>query len=586
MATRGDAYRDERGQSGRAAAAQRDSAGAPTGARASAYAVRIADRYHLEDRISESGQSALWRAFDDILGRPVTVRTFGPGVAYAAKVVAAARAACRVPDERLARVFDAHVAADGAYIVTEWPDGENLEDLLTLGHLDVGGATRIVAEAASAIAAAHAAGIAHLRLTPRSVLWSRDAGVKIIGLGIDAALAEAGLTGTGLTGTGLSGNSLNGTGLSGSGLNGTGPSGTGLADAGPMEAARQAALPAKTSRAALADTRALARILYAGLTGYWPGPQDSVLPAAPQRDGRPYRPRQVRAGVPARIDEITCRALFEPQPRDPPPVTSPGEFAEQLREALRHEQSHAAQRAASPTTFIDGAGGGDGAGGADGFEPAQIGPRPPRSRRRARTLAAGGVLGALFVIDSALIGMTIMGASHPTHVATPAAHTQRPATIRSHQPPGRLLKPVGAQAFDPYGSGSGENSQLAPAVIDNNPSTGWHTFWYTTAHFGSLESGTGLVVDMGRSVTVTSVQVLLGPVPGANVQLRIGDSTDSLAAMGVAATADNVSGQVSMRPTAPYHGRYVLVWFTKLPPASDGGGVFQADVFNVAVHGS
>jgi hypothetical protein len=581
MVTRGDAYRDERGQNGGAAAAERDSARPPTGVMASAYAVRIADRYHLEDRISESGQSALWRAFDDTLGRPVTVRTFGPGVAYAAKVIAAARAACRVQDERLARVFDAHVAADGAYIVTEWADGENLEDLLMLGQLDVGGVTRIVAEAAGALAAAHAAGIAHLHLTPRSVLWSRDAGVKIIGLGIDAALAEVGLSGPGLSGPGLSGPGLSGpglpgTGLKGAGLPGTGVTGTGLADPEPMEAA----LPAKISTA----------ILYAGLTGYWPGPQDSVLPAAPRRDGRPYRPRQVRAGVPARIDEITCRALFEPQPRDPPPVTSPGEFAELLRGALRHEQFHSAQTAAlSSVTFVDGAvgaGGAGGGGGADGFETAQTGRPPPRSRRRARTLAAGGVLGALFVTGSVLIGMNIMGASHPTHVARQAAHTQRPDIARSHQRPSRLLKPVSAQAFDPYGNGADENSQLAPDAIDNNPSTSWHTFWYTTAHFGNLEAGTGLVVDMGSSVTITSVQVLLGPVPGGNVQLRIGDSTDSLDAMGVAATADDVSGQVSMRPTAPYHGRYVLIWFTQLPPASDGGGVFQADIFNVAVHGS
>jgi hypothetical protein len=513
----------------------------------------------------------LWRAFDDILGRPVTVRTFGPGVAYAAKVVAAARAACRVPDERLARVFDAHVAADGAYIVTEWPVGENLEDLLMLGHVDAAGATRIVAEAASALAAAHAAGIAHLRLTLRSVLWSRDAGVKITGLGIDAALAEAGLADGGLAGGGLAGG----------GLAGTGP-----ADAEPAEAAQHAAPHAKVP--ALADTRALARILYAGLTGYWPGrPQASVLPAAPQRDGRPYRPRQVRAGVPARVDEITCRALFEPQPRDPPPVTSPAEFAELLHGALRYEQSHPAQAATvSSAVFINSSVGAvDGAGDADAFEtatPAQ----PPRPRRRARTLAAGGVIGALFVIDSALIGMSIMGASHPGHVARSVAHTQHPSTAASPQLRSQLLKPAAAQAFDPYGNGSDENSQLAPDAIDADPSTAWHTFWYTTAHFGGLEPGTGLVIDMGRSVTVTRVQVLLGPAAGANVQLRIGDSTDSLAAMGVAATTDDASGQISMRPSAPYHGRYVLIWFTKLPPEAGGRGVFQADVFNVAVHGS
>ena len=56
--------------------------------------------------------------------------------------------------------------------------------------------------------------------------------------------------------------------------------------------------------------------------------------------------------------------------------------------------------------------------------------------------------------------------------------------------------------------------------------------------------------------------------------------------MGVAATADDVSGQISLRPAAAYRGRYVLIWFTKLPPQGDGRGVFQADIYDVAVHGS
>src|SRR5260370_41234539 len=151
MATRGEAYREERGQGGGATAVWRDRAGEEAGASVPAYAVRIAERCLLEDRISESGQSALWRAFDDILGRPVTVRTFGPGFAYTAQVVAAARAACRVQDERLARVFDAHVAADGGGIRPERADGGHLGHLPTSGPLDRGGATRSVAERASAL---------------------------------------------------------------------------------------------------------------------------------------------------------------------------------------------------------------------------------------------------------------------------------------------------------------------------------------------------------------------------------------------------------------------------------------------------
>jgi serine/threonine protein kinase len=607
MATRGGAYRNERGPRGGSAGSRRDSTGSAAAAGVASDATRIADRYRLEDRISESGQSTLWRAFDDALGRPVTLRTFGAGFVRAAEVVAAARAACRVQDGRLARVFDAHVAADGAYIVTEWPDGENLEDLLMMGHLDVTWATRIVAEAASALATAHAAGIAHLRLSPRSVLWSRDVGVKIIGLGIDAALAGAvaadaadvdpayvGLAGAAAvsaTPAASADKALTGTALTASvdteprGIPAAAspdaatsvaaaladPASVGIQVKAPADAGRQTVAGAESARAAaaLADTRALARVLYAALTGYWPGRRETALPAAPRRDGRPYRPRQVRAGLPARIDDITCRALFAPLPRDPIPVTSPGQLAELLRGALRPE-SRPAQVAAPPEErFMDGTYGQ---------------PPWPRSRHRARTLAAGGVLGALFVIDSALIGVSIMGAVHPTHVAGPVARTQAPPVARSHRAPTRLLIPASAQAFDPYGAGEDENNEVASAAIDGNPGTAWHTFWYTTPRFGNLKPGTGLVVDMGRSVTITNVGVRLGSIPGANVQLRIGDRADSLSDMGIAATANDASGQLSLQSGAAYRGRYVAIWFTKLPPHGDGH--FQADIYDVAVHGS
>jgi eukaryotic-like serine/threonine-protein kinase len=611
MATRGDAYWNERDQRGGTVGAERGSARPTADARAAARAARIADRYHLEDRISESGQSTLWRAFDDVLGRPVTVRTFRPGFAGAADVVAAARAACRVPDHRLVRVFDAHVAADGAYIVTEWPAGENLEDLLLLGLLDVGWVTSIVAEVASALAAAHAAGIAHLRLTPRSVVWSRDAGVKILGLGVDAALAAADAAAAAAADAAVPGAPLRGAAadnaavadaalahvapgravprraVPGSAMPGSAMPGS----AAPGSAVRGSAAPAHAAQemaeaaaaAALADTRALGQLLYAALTACWPGQQQTALPRAPHRDGRPYRPRQVRAGVPARIDEITCRALFAPLPRDPAPITSPGQLAEVLTGALHYESRPPASAVPLGATFIDSMDGTVAAESTGGFEAAAIGhPAWPRRRRRVRTLAAGGVLGALFFLDSAIIGISLLGAAHAPNIVRSVAHTQQPAP-RPHRPPGRLLEPASAEAFDPYGGSGDENNELAPAAIDGNESTAWHTDWYTTPLFGNLKTGSGLVVDMGRSVTITSVRVLLGSIPGANVQLRIGDSADSLGDMGVAAKAWDVGGQISLRPAAAYRGRYVLIWFTKLPP---DGGVFQADIYEVAAYGS
>jgi hypothetical protein len=38
-----------------------------------------------------------------------------------------------------------------------------------------------------------------------------------------------------------------------------------------------------------------------------------------------------------------------------------------------------------------------------------------------------------------------------------------------------------------------------------------------------------------------------------------------------------------MRLATPAHGRYVLIWFTRLPP--DPAGTFQASVYNLRLEG-
>ena len=63
------------------------------------------------------------------------------------------------------------------------------------------------------------------------------------------------------------------------------------------------------------------------------------------------------------------------------------------------------------------------------------------------------------------------------------------------------LQPASAQAFDPYGGGQGDNSQLAPLAIDHDPATAWHTEWYTTPRFGNLKPGTGLLLNMVASLS-------------------------------------------------------------------------------------
>ncbi len=147
---------------------------------------------------------------------------------------------------------------------------------------------------------------------------------------------------------------------------------------------------------------------------------------------------------------------------------------------------------------------------------------------------------------------------------------------------GRVLAPATATSFGINGPGTGDDTQDAGLAIDGSPATAWHSDWYTTAEFGNLYSGTGLLVDMGRAVTVTGVRVLLGGTPGARLQLRIG-SVPTLAGLPAVARRTSDGRTVRFRLATPAHGRYVLIWFTRLPP--DPAGTFQVSVYDIRVTG-
>ncbi len=247
---------------------------------ASAPGTRLGGRYRLEDRIAAGAGWDAWKAIDETLARAVTVFTFASGFPRVGDVVTAARAASRLTDPRLAQVFDVEDDWEHAYIVMEWAAGDTLGDLLSQGPLEPYRAARMIAEAAGALSSAHAAGVAHMCLSPGSVRWSPTGEVKVVGLGIDAAL-----------------------------------SGT-VADE-----------PVRS------DTEALGWLLYAALTGCWPGPEYPPLPPAPLAGGEPRSPRQVIAGIPLILSEISDRAMDLMSAEDGP-LTTPGDLSRALLATL------------------------------------------------------------------------------------------------------------------------------------------------------------------------------------------------------------------------------------------------------------
>ncbi|HEY5986784.1 MAG TPA: helix-turn-helix domain-containing protein [Streptosporangiaceae bacterium] len=160
-----------------------------------------------------------------------------------------------------------------------------------------------------------------------------------------------------------------------------------------------------------------------------------------------------------------------------------------------------------------------------------------------------------------------------------AVAVSSPTPVTSAAP---LLRPVNATAFGPLGDGKGDNPQLASSAIDGSSATAWHTDWYATARFGGLKRGTGLLLDMGRTVTITSAQVILGNAVGADFQLRVG-AAPALADLPPAARATSAAGLVRLQLANPARGRYVVIWFTKLPP--DSKGTFQAGIYGIRLNG-
>jgi transcriptional regulator with XRE-family HTH domain len=203
-------------------------------------------------------------------------------------------------------------------------------------------------------------------------------------------------------------------------------------------------------------------------------------------------------------------------------------------------------------------------------------------RRRVRWLPVLAVL-VLVAAGFAVYHFVVAPGHSPGSAAsgrTSPGGASRPAPSASPAAP--ALPAVSVTAFGPDGPADGDNPQLARLAIDRNPGTGWVTDRYGTALFGATQPGTGLLLDLGKIVKISTAEVTLGP-GGADFQMRVGN-TPSRSAMRVVAIATDASGALGVRLTAPVDARYVLIWFTKLPPASSG--TFQARVDNIIVQGS
>ena len=164
--------------------------------------VSFGGRYELQSRIAIGGMGEVWEATDHVIGRTVAIKILkdeymgDPG--FLERFRAEARHAALVNHEGIASVFDYGEENGSAYLVMELVPGEALSTILERdGALSADKTLDIVAQTASALQAAHAAGLVHRDIKPGNLLITPDGRVKITDFGIARIADQVPLTATG-----------------------------------------------------------------------------------------------------------------------------------------------------------------------------------------------------------------------------------------------------------------------------------------------------------------------------------------------------------------------------------------------------
>ncbi|MFB7931791.1 MULTISPECIES: protein kinase family protein [Streptomyces] len=495
---------------------------------------KLARRYRLEECVTRLDGFSSWRAVDEKLRRAVGVHILPADHSRARSVLAAARSSALLGDPRFVQVLDAVEENDLVYVVHEWlPDATELTPLLASGPLEPYDAYQMVSQISSAMAAAHREGLAHLRLNPNAVLRTSTGQWRIRGLAVNAALR-------GVT----------------------------------------TETPQRT------DTEAIGALLYAALTQRWPYESDAYGLAGLPKDIGLIAPDQVRAGVHRGLSELSMRALVNDgatASRHESPCTTPEELVKAIGEMPRirpPEPAFTAPPEYQRTTYQQGTYGRQ-APRLGATQPVPTPPPPLQSRTgKALKWAVSALLIAALGLGSWQLADALMDQGGKTDEPN---QTQTPGGGEKNQkrPVSKPITIEGAQDFDPFGNDGSENPDEIDQLYDTAPGTYWETSFYTSADFGRLKSGVGVILDLGKVQQVGKVTVSFKGDTSAELRAAGDSGTQPQSFDGYTKVADGSGTTVALKPDKSLSTRYLLVWLTKLPLTEQGN--YRARVVDIKV---
>jgi serine/threonine protein kinase len=167
----------------------------------------IAGRYRLISRLGSGAMGVVWQAQDERLHRTVAIKQLllpsGMGHIEAdeanRRALREGRITARLHHPHAIAVYDVAEHEGQPYLIMEYMPSSSLATVLSRqGVLLPDTVARIGSQIASALAAAHAAGIVHRDIKPGNVLLADDGMVKITDFGISHAVGDVTVTATGI----------------------------------------------------------------------------------------------------------------------------------------------------------------------------------------------------------------------------------------------------------------------------------------------------------------------------------------------------------------------------------------------------